>query len=202
MYIIYKLTSPSKKCYIGWTSKSLKNRLSRHQDESKIRTHKMANAIKKYHLEKWKKEILFETDNKYLSLEKEKYFIKKFNSIDNGYNFLIGGNNGWLNKHHSNKTKQKMSMAKKGIPVIRSKLHKNNIIKALKLRNLNNNPVKNVEVRKKIANSLAKIYKITKPDGTTEIIKNLTQYCKENNIHKNKYLFSGTSKSCYKVERI
>jgi group I intron endonuclease len=103
---------------------------------------------KKYGKEIFTKIILEENiiDENLLSI-KEKYYIKKYNTFNNGYNLSEGGDGGgsWINKktkeekeHISNikreknlgrkfskETLEKMSLAKKGIPLTEE--HKRNI---------------------------------------------------------------------------
>jgi hypothetical protein len=147
MYIVYKLTAPSGKLYIGWTGQSLKNRIAGHHNyafnSSKGRKSKMISAIKKYPLEQWDREILFESDNKELTLRKEQQFIKIFNSIEDGYNTSIGGESGSSGCHFE-----------------RSQQH-----------------------QQKLANSRSRNWKITTPTNETLVIKNLTNFCRENDLN-------------------
>src|ERR1019366_6140488 len=90
--IIYKLTSTSGKVYIGQTRMNLKRRLSRHKTASKTgRKSKIFNALRKYPLDLWTKEILFETDNLNELNQKEIEYISKFDSFKIGYNSTLGG---------------------------------------------------------------------------------------------------------------
>ena len=74
----------------------------------------------KYGLDNWSVEILGEADNREEAWELEQRFIRDFNTIwPNGYNLSKGGcgANGcksFYGKHHSEKTIQKISKAKKG----------------------------------------------------------------------------------------
>jgi hypothetical protein len=47
-----------------------------------------------------------------------------------------------------------------------------------------NRPPESKETKKKIANSNSKTYQITYPNGETKIIKNLTQFCRDNNLYQ------------------
>jgi len=106
------------------------------------------NIAKKYGKQIFTKIILEENiiDENLLSI-KEKYYIKKYNTFNNGYNLSEGGDGGgsWINKKtkeekerisnikreknlgrtFSKETLEKMSLAKKGIPLTEE--HKTNI---------------------------------------------------------------------------
>jgi group I intron endonuclease len=132
--LIYKLTSPSGKVYIGQTSQQLNERLCKHVCASKSnRKTKMCSALRKYPLYLWTKEILFKTDDSNELNQKEIEYIQLFDSINNGYNITLGGdatNRGFkrsletkernrqanLGKKLSEATKRKMSISAKSTP--------------------------------------------------------------------------------------
>lgn len=184
MYIVYKLTSPSGKIYVGWTGYSLKGRLAGHKSDSKRYTHKMSNAIRKYPLELWEKKILFESNDRDMSLKKEMEFIDKFDSIKNGYNILIGGNCGTSGRHYkmSDEHKLKISLSNigknkgKGLGYHHTKLTK------LKIAMANLGKVRTPEHQQKITDAKSKTYKIVTPDNESFVIKNLRKFCRENNL--------------------
>jgi hypothetical protein len=64
----------------------------------------MSNAIKKYGFECITWEILFESSNADEICEKEKIFIKNYNSIENGYNISSGGDGGDTISNNPRKT--------------------------------------------------------------------------------------------------
>jgi group I intron endonuclease len=104
--------------------------------------------VKKYGKETFTKIILEENinDENLLSI-REKYYIEKYDTFNNGYNLSMGGDGGgsWINKKteeekqriskikreknlgrkFSKETLEKMSLAKKGVPL--SEEHKKNI---------------------------------------------------------------------------
>jgi hypothetical protein len=94
MYIVYK-HSFGQKNYIGFTSLSLEERLHKHELNalSGIDT-KFYRAIRKYGLDKISSSVLCECSSKREAIEKEKIFIKKYNSYKNGYNMTEGGDGG------------------------------------------------------------------------------------------------------------
>lgn len=106
IYTIYKTTFPNNKVYIGMTSKSLDQRRSSHYSLRNISNTLIARAIKKYFgQENW--EVLYQTKCNIDILEKEKYFIKLYNSKnpDFGYNLTEGGDGvrGFKHSEEANK---------------------------------------------------------------------------------------------------
>lgn len=100
MCVIYQLTSPSGKSYIGQT-KNLSTRLKQHQTSPECRL--FHYAIKKYGWNSMVLTILKEN----LSLDEanywEEYYINTYNTLTpNGYNLIPGGNN----HAHTDETKQ------------------------------------------------------------------------------------------------
>lgn len=96
--IIYKYTSPSNKVYIGQTvNEKDRRRKFLNKENVSYSGPKINKAIEKYGAENFKYEVIFaiESYNKdeiiKILNEKEKYFIKLFDSIDNGYNLSEGG---------------------------------------------------------------------------------------------------------------
>lgn len=92
-HIVYKATSPSGKVYIGYTHYFLKERVKLHFMEAKRGTKRpFCNAINKYGKSiKWEIIATYQTE-KY-ALNREKYFIKLYNTYNSpvGYNCTTGG---------------------------------------------------------------------------------------------------------------
>lgn len=95
---IYKVTNKvNGKVYIGQTIQSIKDRWYRHCGKSglskaEMNTH-FKRAILKYGKESFNIEILEEVDSSKLD-EREKYYIKLYDSYNSGYNSTMGGQNG------------------------------------------------------------------------------------------------------------
>lgn len=91
--IIYKATSPSGKIYIGQTIRKLSIRINRHNQDSKDRRYntKFSRAIRKYGIEKFMWEILY--DNILIDQlnDLEIKTIAEYDSYNHGYNSNIGG---------------------------------------------------------------------------------------------------------------
>jgi group I intron endonuclease len=107
--IIYKLTSPSGKSYIGQTTKTLDERFEQHsKSKACVLIHR---AIQKYGLENIKKEIIAFADVNYLD-DIETYYIVEFNTLcPNGYNIRTGGAKG---SRHCAESREKMRQSKLG----------------------------------------------------------------------------------------
>lgn len=89
---IYVITNKvNGKQYVGQTSRSIETRYDEHcyDDRSTSAIHQ---AIKKYGVSNFKVEQLEQVDLTLLD-EKEKYWIKKLNTFENGYNKTAGGQN-------------------------------------------------------------------------------------------------------------
>lgn len=91
-YLIYKHTNKvNHKCYIGQTCRADDPNLRWQNGYGYSKCRKFYNAIKKYGWDSFEHEILAEVDNVAAADELEIEFIKKFDSIKNGYNITLGG---------------------------------------------------------------------------------------------------------------
>lgn len=137
MGIIYCLTFPNHKMYIGQTTQKLEKRISQHRKKSDCTA--VYNAIQKY--SNFKSEVLLITNDDMLD-HYERKFIHLYNTIvPNGYNIKDGGSNGKI----CESTKQKMRLAQTGKQ--KSEETKDKISKALSNRTLSE------ETKKKISNT-------------------------------------------------
>ena len=110
---IYKFENKiNRKIYIGKT-KNIKERIYQHSHVTKNKNTKFGNALRKYGINMFDFNILVtihskSSDNLDIILNcLEKYFIKKYNSFNNGYNCTLGGD-GTINFKHSEETKNKL----------------------------------------------------------------------------------------------
>ena len=107
---IYKITNQlNNKCNIGQTTNIYK-RFINYKCLNCKRQPKLYNALKKYGWDNFNKEIIAEATTKCQLDELEIYYIKFYDSINNGYNCSPGGSFG----KHSLESKAKMSLAHKG----------------------------------------------------------------------------------------
>lgn len=105
MGIVYKITSPTNKMYIGITIGTLEDRWKNHNKKSS-NCRILKNAINYYGKDNMKIEKIIEVDNYYLNLY-ERFYIKLYNTLaPNGMNCTSGGE---YHKRLSDETKQKIS---------------------------------------------------------------------------------------------
>ena len=97
IFYIYKITClVNNKIYIGQTQKTIQTRFKRHINDAlsgRLNT-KLANAIRKYGKDNFSICEIDTADTKNELDQKEIKYIKKYNSISNGYNQTIGGDGG------------------------------------------------------------------------------------------------------------
>lgn len=115
--LIYKIVnSVNDKIYVGQTWETLKSRLLKHKDR-RSNCIKLRNAMNCYGKDNFTINILTICHDQEIADHWESFFIKKYDTIYNGYNILIGGKTGSRKGlRHSQETKNKMSKSKKGKP--------------------------------------------------------------------------------------
>lgn len=107
-FLIYKITSPSGKSYIGQTKK-YNERIRAHV--TRRDKHPLTNAIKKYGWESFKLEILMENLNIDVANYWEEFYIRELDTLSpNGYNLHTGGRNHTV----SEATRIRMKIASSG----------------------------------------------------------------------------------------
>ena len=119
---IYKITNTKTgKIYIGKTTKSLNDRLQGHINSAdKGNNFKLSRAIRKYGKENFIIEPIDVADTRNELNEKEIYYIKKYNSLEDGYNMTIGGEGG--NTYIDKSDEEMKAISEKNSAA----LHKNN----------------------------------------------------------------------------
>lgn len=123
--LVYKITnSINDKVYVGQTWQPIKLRFKRHK--STTLCVKLLAAFNKHGRGNFQVEVLTVAHTQSVVDYWEDYFIKKYDSIQNGYNIREAGAHGKL----SNETKKKLSDALTGVP--KSKEHIANVATALK----------------------------------------------------------------------
>lgn len=113
--LVYKITNLiTNKVYIGITEQTLESRWKQHLLKSKINVNRhLYNAMNKYGIDSFKIEIVEDDISSYSELlEKEKYYIKLYNSFIDGYNMTEGGdinpmNSSIVKDSHSEKMRSK-----------------------------------------------------------------------------------------------
>ena len=122
IYTIYKsVNTKTGKVYIGFDSK-WPNRKIVHKSASKKGTTKFYNAIRKYGWDTFEWEILYQSKDREHTLNiMESFFIKEYDSFDNGYNLTLGGD-GCFGMVLSSEAKKNISEKNK-IPKPQTKEH-------------------------------------------------------------------------------
>lgn len=94
MGYIYKITNIlNQKSYIGKTIRDPEIRWNEHKQDNKHPNLPLQRAFKKYGINSFSFEIIEEVKEELLD-EREKYYIKKFNTYKQGYNATLGGEGG------------------------------------------------------------------------------------------------------------
>ena len=110
--IIYKITSPSNKIYIGQTI-NFEKRISKYKNLHCKKQRKLYNSFIKYGFENHKIQIIERDVNNMEDLNfLEEFWIKYFNCFDTEYGLNL--RSGGENSLHSKETKRKISEANKG----------------------------------------------------------------------------------------
>lgn len=193
IYCIHNLSTNKK--YIGQTVEKLQRRVVRHFRT--INETKISRAIQKYSKYDFVYGVVEEVDDRNLLDEREKYWIQHYDSVDNGLNIKEGGKcaRGYKQSQSSiEKRRQKLL----GRPL--SEEHKQKLSKAHMGKVLSKETVDKMIAyrtgrnlteycKEKISYSHSKnTYELTNKDGTTLIIKNLSKFCKENNLHQSAFV--------------
>lgn len=187
IYCIHSLSTGKK--YIGQTVEKMQRRVLRHFRT--INQTKISRAIQKYGKYDFVYGIVEEVDDKNLLDDREQYWIKYYDSIDNGFNIKEGGKcaRGFKQSESSiEKRRQKLI----GRPLTEE--HKQKLSKAHKGKVLSKETVDKMiayrtgrklaeSCKEKISQSHSKnTYELKNIDGTMLIIKNLAKFCRENNF--------------------
>lgn len=147
---IYKLTSPSNKCYIGQTINLVERKRTLYNPNKYYSGHRLDNAIKKYGIENFQYEIIIQIveSSKEKLREKldelEKVYIEKYDSYNNGYNMTLGGSgsNGCFQTEESKRKISEKAKGRKGSMLGRhlTEEQKNKISNFAKTRTGEKNP--------------------------------------------------------------
>jgi len=112
-HIIYKLTSPTGKVYIGRTV-NFNDRMAQHKHSALVKNsnNSLYKAVRKYGWDNFTKEVIANTDTKESAQLLEEALIKQFDSVKSGYNdtYVGGGGNQFENQPDKlKKFRKKMS---------------------------------------------------------------------------------------------
>ena len=174
----------SGKKYIGQTMHRWERyRYTYHKNFYKttnITTNKFINALQHHGWNSFIYGVIEECDDSMLN-DREIYYIDAYDTFNNGYNTTLGGL-GRRGHKHSEETKKLMSLSHMGKHTMTEE-HKQIIRQCNTGRKLT--PEQRDKHRSKIAQlDLGKTYIIIKTDGDVEVIKSLSNYCKQHNINQ------------------
>lgn len=174
--VIYKATNViNEKVYIGQTIQTLHSRQLKHESFSRKENPPchFCRALKKYGLDNFKWEVVMSCNNREELNNMECQCITTFDSHKNGYNQTLGGE-GSSGRKHSEATKKLISLKKTGIPL--SKEHREKL-------SLTHRGVKKSRIHAdNVAYAKSEFWQVVHPDSKTEIIRNLSLFCREHNI--------------------
>ena len=115
--LIYKFTSPSNKMYIGKTVQSFSQRMRQHKKKNSGCT-ALKHVINKYGWNQMKREIVEENIPEDQLNDREKYWIKTYDTMaPHGYNLTDGGDGGSLSditRDRIEESQRKNAIAKNG----------------------------------------------------------------------------------------
>jgi group I intron endonuclease len=187
IYCIHNLSTGKK--YIGQTVEKMQRRVTRHFRT--INETKISRTIQKYSKYDFVYGIVEEVEDRDLLDEREQYWIKFYNTVENGFNIKEGGKcaRGYkqsessiekrrqklIGKSLTEEHKQKISKSHKG--KVLSKETIDRMIAYRTGRNLTES------CKEKISKSHSKnTYELKNINGTILIIKNLAKFCRDNNL--------------------
>lgn len=197
IYSIYLIRNKvNQKCYVGYTSQKPETRwrqhinISKHPDRPQHKRIHM--AFVKYGIENFEFSVICQTKEKVYALSVlEPMFIFQYNSFECGYNSTVGGE---INPPITDETRNKMSESAK--KKIFTDEHRKNIGASMKNRIVSDNErqltslrfkgkPKSEEARENMRIAQSKVirteqYEITFPCGKTEIVNNVTKFCRDN----------------------
>jgi group I intron endonuclease len=195
MAFIYKITNKvNGKCYIGFTNKTLIARFRKHVNSSTSGSNVILHkAIRKYGRENFTIEVLEKSeDEKFLLEERESFYIQKYNTLENGYNMTLGGQ-GCIGFQHSEEARKTISEQykerwkdpefiekQKSNPRMTGKKHSEETRKKMRNKNYKHTD----ETKEFLAEYFSESWLITMPCGEKKIIKNLREFCRENNYNR------------------
>lgn len=187
IYCIHNLTTGKK--YIGQTVEKLQRRVVRHFRT--VNETKISRAIKKYSKYDFVYGIVEEVGDKNLLDEREQYWIKFYDTVENGFNIKEGGKCArGFKQSQSSIEKRRLKLIGKSL----SEEHKQKISKAHKGKILSKETVDKMiayrtgrnlteSCKEKISKSHSKnTYELKNQNGIELIIKNLSKFCKENKL--------------------
>lgn len=174
IYTLYKITNTvNLKTYIGWTSRDPQVRFSEHQKRD---TYPINHAIKKYGVDSFTFEIIYQSLDEQHSKEIETHFIVEHNSLVSGwgYNQDIGGTGHKRTEETIQKHREKIRGRKQSADHV---------------------------AKRKVcggSNGMSKNWIVTFPDGHEEEITGITNFARERGLDPSnlRNTYYGRSSNC------
>jgi len=211
--IIYKvLNKITDKVYIGQTINTLQTRKVAHVNDSLAKRDNLVfhNTIRKHGIDNFTWEIIEYCDSKEELDEMEFHYIKQYNSLlPKGYNMTSGGG-GMLDYQITEEHRKNLSESHKGYihtaeqrrkigESLKGRKHTNDTKKILSEQKLGSknpmygkfgkeNPCYGITPPKHVFDALiekmSNKWLIIFPNGQEEVVKNLSDFCRNNNLNK------------------
>lgn len=176
---IYMSISPSRKMYVGKSNFYYKNKLRKTNLKNYMGSGVIVKlAIKKYGIENFKKTILDVARSKSELNEKEKEYIRLYNTTDRkiGYNISTGGVFGDTFTFNPIKDALRKIFSEK------AKLRTHSFATKEKMSLIRKEYLKNNPIPSKEKSWMSKNYIVTDPAGLSIKIKCLSNFCKEKKL--------------------
>jgi group I intron endonuclease len=198
VYYCYKVTNKiNSKAYIGFAADPHTRWRSHKRDAETGRGYALHDAIRKYGLENFEFEVICCGKDKQQMLEYvEPQLIEQHKSLitQSGYNIYRKAgrpkhSNGLKGKHFTEEHRRRISEARKGMKF--TEAHRRRLAESHKGQvSWSKGKHLSETTRRKISESLlgttraAKQYLVTYPDGRTETIRNMAEFCRQHNLTK------------------
>ena len=193
IYCIHNLTTGKK--YIGQTVEKMQRRVVRHFRT--VNETKISRAIKKYSKYDFVYGIVEEVGDKNLLDEREQYWIKFYDTVENGFNIKEGGKCArGFKQSQSSIEKRRQKLIGKSL----TEEHKQKISKAHRGKILPKETVDKMiayrtgkslteSCKEKISKAHSKnTYELKSPLGEILVVRNLSKFCKENNLQQSAFV--------------
>jgi group I intron endonuclease len=206
--LVYKATNNiNGKIYVGQTIVGLKTRQENHVNAALAErdNNYFHNSIRKHGKDNFEWGVIDYANSKNALDDLEIYYIKQLESFEKGYNLTEGGG-GMTNYVMTEEHRKNLSESHKGYKPTDE--HRRNLSKALTGRPVSeytrklisesnkkvirpkgpDNPCYGIAPSKKVRDRLVEViscwWEVTFPDGTKKVLKNLSAFCREQNLSK------------------
>lgn len=227
IYTIYQITNRvNGKKYVGFTSKTIEQRLKQHFSERNKSSYPLHRAIRKYGIENFSIEAICQSKDKHYTYNfLENYFIDKLGTKIHGYNIAPGGVGGDLLTNHPNikEIGRKISLALKGkyggdkhykfgkkwddeykrkMSLACTGRKESDHTKRLKSLALLGKKKSSAHIENLRKATCKYVYEIINPNGELEVHESISYYCKTNNLQRVSLFRASRQNKFYKNHKI